>query len=84
MLLVIHNKRHHLELIGKQPRSLENIPLETLFVTKLYESSPPSLKARSDLWGGHMLSAFVMTWILALEANCNQTKPYKEIYNIIK
>jgi hypothetical protein len=36
MLLVIHNKRHHLELIGKQPRSLENIPLETLFV-----SSPP-------------------------------------------
>jgi hypothetical protein len=32
-LLVIHIKRHHLELIGKQPRSLENIPLETLFVT---------------------------------------------------
>ena len=28
-------------IIGKQPRSLENIPLETLFVTKLYESSPP-------------------------------------------
>ncbi len=22
-----------------------------------------------------MLSAFVMTWILVLEANCNQTKP---------
>jgi hypothetical protein len=31
-----------------------------------------------------MLSAFVMTWILALEAYCNQTKPYMEISNIIK
>jgi hypothetical protein len=28
-------------MIGKQPRSLENIPLETLFVAKPYESSPP-------------------------------------------
>jgi hypothetical protein len=28
-------------IIEKQPRSLENIPLETLFVTKPYESSPP-------------------------------------------
>ncbi len=28
-------------MIVKQPRSLENIPLETLFVTKLYESPPP-------------------------------------------
>jgi hypothetical protein len=29
-------------IIEKQPRSLENIYLETLFVTKPYESSPPS------------------------------------------
>ncbi len=31
-----------------------------------------------------MLSAFVMTHILALEANCSQTGPYMEISNIIK
>ena len=30
-----------------------------------------------------MLSAVVMKWILALEANCNQTRSYMEIYNII-
>jgi hypothetical protein len=28
-------------IIGKQPRSVENIYLETLFVTKPDESSPP-------------------------------------------
>ncbi len=32
-LLVIHNK---IWIIGKQPRSVENIYLETLFVTKPY------------------------------------------------
>jgi hypothetical protein len=31
-----------------------------------------------------VLSAFVMTWILALEANCNHTRPYMYISNIIK
>jgi hypothetical protein len=44
-------------IIGKQPRSLENINLETLFVTKPYES-PPSLEARSDLWGGPPVECF--------------------------
>jgi hypothetical protein len=59
-------------IIGTQTRSLENIPSETLFVTKPYESSPPRYRL------------VVMTWILALEANCNQIRPYMEIYNIIK
>ncbi len=35
----------------KQPRSLENIPLETLFVTKLYESSPPPYRLGQISWG---------------------------------
>ncbi len=39
-LLVICNK-YNIWIKGKQPRSVENIYLETLFVTKSYESSPP-------------------------------------------
>ncbi len=37
---MIHNK-FNIWITGKQPRSVENIYLETLFVTKTYESSPP-------------------------------------------
>ena len=40
-LLVIHKTKYHSWILGKHPRSVENIYLETLFVTKLYESSPP-------------------------------------------
>ncbi len=44
-------------IIGKQPRSLENIPLETLFVTKPYESSPPPYRL-GQISGGPPFECF--------------------------
>ncbi len=41
-IYVACDTKDNIGIIGKQPRSLENIYLETLFVTKPYESSPPS------------------------------------------
>ena len=53
--------KYNIWIIGKRPRSVGNIYLETLFVTKPYESSPPPLQRLGQISGGHMLSAFVMT-----------------------
>ncbi len=44
-------------IIGKIPRSLENIPLETLFVTKPYESSPPPYRL-GQISGGPPVECF--------------------------
>jgi hypothetical protein len=59
-LLVIHKTKYNSWILGKHPRSVKNIYLETLFVTKLYESSPPPQRL-GQISGGHMLSAFVKT-----------------------
>jgi hypothetical protein len=53
--------RANIWIIGKQPRSVENIYFETPFVTKPYDSSPPppSKEAGPDLWGA-------ICWVLLL------------------
>jgi hypothetical protein len=55
---------------GKQSRSLENIYLETLFVTKPMSHPPTLPRGWVRSLGGHLLSAFVL-----LFANCSQTRP---------
>jgi hypothetical protein len=82
MLLVIHNKRQHLDN-GKQRRSLENIPLETLFVTKPYESSPPPYRL-DQISGGPPVDWFCYDINFGFGSNCSQTRPHMEISNIIK
>jgi hypothetical protein len=56
MLLVIH-KKDIIWIVEKQPRSLENIPLETLFVTIPYESSPPPYRL-CQISGGPPVECF--------------------------
>jgi hypothetical protein len=52
---VIHYKIQYLDnREGKQPRSVENIYLETLFVTKPYESSPPPQRLGQICWGPYV------------------------------
>jgi hypothetical protein len=48
---VIHNKIQYLAS-REQPRSVENIYLETLFVTKPYDSSPPPQRLGQISGGG--------------------------------
>ncbi len=55
-LLVIHNKIQYLDN-KEQPRSVENIYLETLFVTKPYESSPPPQRL-GQISGGPYVECF--------------------------
>jgi hypothetical protein len=57
-LLVIHKTKYNSWIIGKHPRSVANIYLETLFVTKqLYESSPPPQRL-GQISGGPYVECF--------------------------
>jgi hypothetical protein len=56
-LLVIHNKKYNIWILGKQPRSVENIYLETLLVTKPYKSSPPPQRL-GQISGGPYVECF--------------------------
>jgi hypothetical protein len=49
--------KYNIWIIGKQLRSVENIYLETLFVTKLYESSPPPQRL-GQISGGPYVECF--------------------------
>ncbi len=62
---MIHNK-YNIWIIGKQPRSLENINLETLFVTKPYESSPPPQRL-GQISGG----PYVINNLKIISDSCN-------------
>jgi hypothetical protein len=55
-LLVIH-KKYNIWVIGKQTRSVKNNYLETLFVTKSYESSPPPQRL-GQISGGPYVECF--------------------------
>ncbi len=45
-------------IIGKQPKSVENIYLETLFVTKPYESFIPPPQRLGQISGGPYVECF--------------------------
>jgi hypothetical protein len=49
--------KYNIWITGKQPRSLKNIYLETLFVTKPYESSPPPQRL-GQISGGPYVQCF--------------------------
>ncbi len=50
--------KYKIWIIGKQPRSVENIYLETLFVTKPYESSPSPQRLKVRSHGGPYVQCF--------------------------